>query len=83
MLGFNKGIQSAGAAIAWRLDAIAIPYMNLFASSWALVQGSLVIAIPLLWFKITDHTDAMQDGLDNVVGLDEIEAVKSTTEHRE
>lgn len=81
--GFYKGIQSAGAAIAWRLDAIAIPYMNLFASSWALVQGSLVIAIPLLWFKITDHTDAMQDGLDNVVGLDEIEAVKSTTEHRE
>ena len=81
--GFYKGIQSAGAAIAWRLDAIGVPYMNLFASSWALVQGSLVIAIPLLWFQITDTTDAIKDGLDAVVGMEEIEAVKSTVEHRD
>ncbi|KAI5953194.1 hypothetical protein KGF54_002565 [Candida jiufengensis] len=81
--GFYKGIQSAGAAIAWRLDAIALPYMNLFASSWALCQASLIIAIPLIWFRISDHTDAIQDGMDDIVGMDEIEAVKSTTEHKE
>ncbi|CAK9437881.1 uncharacterized protein LODBEIA_P22590 [Lodderomyces beijingensis] len=81
--GFYKGVQSAGAAIAWRLDAIELPYMNLFASSWALCQGSLLIAIPLIWFYIKDHTDALADHMDDAVGLEEIEVVKSTTEHKE
>ncbi|KAI3403948.2 hypothetical protein KGF56_003215 [Candida oxycetoniae] len=81
--GFYKGIQSAGAAIAWRLDAIKVPYMDLFASSWGLVQGSLLIGLPLIWFKIKDHTDALKDGMDDVVGLEEIEVVKSNVEHKE
>lgn len=55
--GFYKGIQSAGAAIAWRLDAYGTAYMSMFASSWALVQGSMVIAIPLIFFMVTDHTE--------------------------
>lgn len=55
--GFYKGIQSAGAAIAWRLDAYGTAYMSMLASSWALVQGSMVIAIPLIFFMITDHTE--------------------------
>lgn len=54
--GFYKGIQSAGAAIAWRLDAYGTAYMSMLASSWALVQGSMVIAIPLVFFMVTDHT---------------------------
>ncbi|CAK7893895.1 hypothetical protein CAAN1_09S05006 [[Candida] anglica] len=61
--GFYKGIQSAGAAVAWRTDAIAIPFIDMFISSWALPVGSLFVAIPLIFFKITDHTEASQDGL--------------------
>ncbi|KAG0672442.1 hypothetical protein C6P40_003126 [Pichia californica] len=55
--GFYKGVQSAGAAVAWRLDAYSTAYMSMFASSWALVQGSLVIAIPLVFFLVSDYTD--------------------------
>jgi len=35
--GFYKGIQSAGAAIIWRLDGLKSPppYMNLFASFYS------------------------------------------------
>ncbi|GAB7363435.1 hypothetical protein MBLNU230_g3710t1 [Neophaeotheca triangularis] len=61
--GFYKGIQSAGAAIIWRLDGLdnPPPYMNLFASCWALLTGSLLIALPVIIIKIKDHADEEQD----------------------
>ncbi|KAK4695678.1 hypothetical protein P7C71_g2106, partial [Lecanoromycetidae sp. Uapishka_2] len=52
--GFYKGIQSAGAAIIYRIDALGVPYMNEFASSWGLLAGSLLIALPLIFMKISD-----------------------------
>lgn len=60
--GFYKGIQSAGAAIMWRLDDLKTPYMNLFASCWVLLVGSLLVAMPVIWVKITDTSDADGDG---------------------
>ncbi|RLV95354.1 hypothetical protein JA1_000993 [Spathaspora sp. JA1] len=69
--GFYKGIQSAGAAIAWRLDAIAVSYMVLFSSSWALCQGSLLIAAPLIFYYIKDTTTAEEDHMEEVVGDEE------------
>lgn len=81
--GFYKGIQSAGAAIAWRLDAMEIPYMDMFASSWGLAIGGLLFCAPLSWMYITDHTDAEKDGMLQVVGDDELEVVKSQVEHKE
>lgn len=54
--GFYKGIQSAGAAISWRLDALHKPFDIMFGTSWGLCQASLVIAVPIIW-KVTDHTE--------------------------
>ena len=61
--GFYKGIQSAGAAIIWRLDGLssAPPYMNLFVSCWVLLAGSLVIALPLVILKIKDTVPVEED----------------------
>ncbi|KZF22845.1 MFS general substrate transporter [Xylona heveae TC161] len=59
--GFYKGIQSAGAAIMWRLDALKIPYMNEFASCWALLGGSLLIALPVILLKVQDTVPVEQD----------------------
>ncbi|KAF2767620.1 MFS general substrate transporter [Teratosphaeria nubilosa] len=61
--GFYKGIQSAGAAIIWRLDGLsdAPPYMNLFASCWGLLAGSLVIAAPVMIWKIKDTIPVEED----------------------
>ncbi|KAF2191097.1 MFS general substrate transporter [Zopfia rhizophila CBS 207.26] len=59
--GFYKGIQSAGAAITWRLDDIGIPYMNMFASNWALLVGSLVIALPVILWKVEDTVSLEKD----------------------
>lgn len=62
--GFYKGIQSAGAAIIWRLDGLDSPppYMNLFASCWGLLAASLIIAAPVMFWKIKD-TVAVEDDL--------------------
>lgn len=61
--GFYKGIQSAGAAVIWRLDGLHSPppYMNLFASCWILLAGSLVIALPVMLLKIKDTVPVEED----------------------
>lgn len=59
--GFYKGIQSAGAAIIFRLDGLHAPYMNLFASCWILLAGSLVIALPVMILKIKDTVPVEED----------------------
>ncbi|PWY71474.1 MFS general substrate transporter [Aspergillus heteromorphus CBS 117.55] len=55
--GFYKGIQSAGAAGMWRMDAEKTPYMTELASCWGLLAASLLIAAPVVFLKIKDHTD--------------------------
>ena len=59
--GFYKGIQSAGAAIMWRMDGLNVPYVNMFASCWGLLAGSLLFALPVIWMKIQDTVSVEQD----------------------
>ncbi|KAI9718614.1 MAG: hypothetical protein M1812_004065 [Candelaria pacifica] len=59
--GFYKGIQSAGAAIIYRIDALDKPFMNIFASSWALLAGSLIVAAPVIIWKIKDTVPVETD----------------------
>lgn len=59
--GYYKGIQSAGAAIAYRLDSLSTPYMSMFGSSWGIIIGALLIMLPLLYFKVENHTDLEVD----------------------
>lgn len=76
--GFYKGIQSAGAAIIWRLDGFkggsTTPFMNLFASCWILLAGSLVVALPVMILKIKDTVPIEEDlkftdeTIDDVIG---------------
>ncbi|KAF5863410.1 hypothetical protein ETB97_010168 [Aspergillus alliaceus] len=59
--GFYKGIQSAGAAGMWALDLDKTPFMTEFASCWGLLLASLLIASPVIFFKIKDHIDIEDD----------------------
>ena len=59
--GFYKGIQSAGAAIVFRIDALKIPFTNIFASCWGILGGSLLIAAHLIWTKIRDTVPLEED----------------------
>ncbi|KAI9705032.1 MAG: hypothetical protein M1836_006814 [Candelina mexicana] len=61
--GFYKGIQSAGAAIIWKLDGRQNPppFINLFASCWILLAGSLLFALPVMLLKIKDTVPVEED----------------------
>ncbi|KAH7923507.1 hypothetical protein BV22DRAFT_577295 [Leucogyrophana mollusca] len=54
--GFYHSIQTAGTAGAWRMDAIGMPYMTILLSAWGLLVGSLVLAFPMIYLRVKDHT---------------------------
>ncbi|KAH1511936.1 hypothetical protein KXX06_005838, partial [Aspergillus fumigatus] len=66
-VGFYKGIQSCGAAIVNNLDARKLSYEKEFISNWVLLSVSLVVAAPVIFFKIRDHIDVQDD----LAGTDE------------
>ncbi|KAK9252146.1 major facilitator superfamily [Lipomyces tetrasporus] len=63
-VGFYKGIQSAGAVVMWAWDSTSPEFMTEFASNWGLLCGSLVVAAPVVWLKIKDHVDILEDLMD-------------------
>jgi hypothetical protein len=54
LAGFYKGLQSAGAAVMWSLDSNKLPYMNEYASNFGLLSASILVAAPVVFFKIKD-----------------------------
>lgn len=60
-VGFYKGIQSVGAAVVFRIDALGTPFMSEFISCWALLGGSLICALPVIWFRIKDTVSVEED----------------------
>ncbi|KII94456.1 hypothetical protein PLICRDRAFT_101144 [Plicaturopsis crispa FD-325 SS-3] len=61
--GFYKSIQSAGAAGVWRADAVQVPYMSLFISTWVLLVAGLVFALPMIHMRVKDYTDLSDETL--------------------
>jgi hypothetical protein len=61
--GFYKAFQSAGAAIYWRVDGLSNPpsYMTMLGSTWGLLAGGLVVALPVILIKIKDHVSVEED----------------------
>lgn len=43
------------------MDAEKTPFITQFASCWGLLVGSLLIASPIIFFKIKDHVDVEED----------------------
>jgi MFS family permease len=61
LAGFYKGIQSAGAAVFWRLDGLKTPYNTMFGATWGLVAGAMVIAAPVIFMRIKDTVTVEED----------------------
>ncbi|XP_002982929.2 UNC93-like protein 1 [Selaginella moellendorffii] len=51
--GFYKGLQSAGAAVAWQLDASEMALMPQLCLNWILMS----LSFPLLWIMVRDFKD--------------------------
>ncbi|KAF9246914.1 major facilitator superfamily domain-containing protein [Melanogaster broomeanus] len=56
-IGFYKAIQSAGAAGVWHTDAVSVPYMNIFISTWVLCAAGMIFAAPMIYYRLQDHTE--------------------------
>lgn len=59
--GFYKGIQSAGAAIFWRLDDLGMEYETMFGVTWGLLAFSLLSAAPIILVRIKDSVSVEED----------------------
>jgi hypothetical protein len=78
-VGFYKGIQSAGAAVIWALDSKGISYLAEYASTFALLGFSLIVAAPVIFLKIKDHVTVEED----LVGTDKTLADVLPPDHPE
>ncbi|KAI1279770.1 major facilitator superfamily domain-containing protein [Xylaria sp. FL0933] len=61
MAGFYKGIQSAGAAVFWALDGDMVSYRVLYGVTFGICAFSILVASPVIWLRIKDHTDIEED----------------------
>ncbi|TGO20871.1 hypothetical protein BPAE_0259g00010 [Botrytis paeoniae] len=60
-VGFYKGIQSAGGAVMWALDAKKLSYHDEFISNWVILSVSCVIAAPVIFLRIKDTVTVEED----------------------
>lgn len=63
-VGFYKGLQSAGAAVMWSLDDHKLSFKKEWGTNLGLLLGSVIIAAPLIFFRIKDHIEIEDDLVD-------------------
>jgi hypothetical protein len=45
----------------WSLDSKETPFMNELASNWGILSGSLIVALPVIFFRIRDTVPVEDD----------------------
>ncbi|KAF9401959.1 hypothetical protein BGZ94_005035 [Podila epigama] len=68
--GFYKGIQSSGAAIAWRINAVKTPFMTELIICFALLVASIPGAA-FLSMRIKDHSEDSAEANQEVKYVDD------------
>jgi hypothetical protein len=55
--GFYKGVQSAGGAVSFRINTLAVSSVNELVVCWVLLAGSLLIAASTIIRKVQDRVE--------------------------
>jgi hypothetical protein len=66
--GFYKGVQSAGAAVAWQLDTRKMSLMSQLAVNWGLMTFSYPLLALLVFLAVKDEdtsVSSVEDGKEN------------------
>ncbi|KAG8390474.1 hypothetical protein BUALT_Bualt01G0087200 [Buddleja alternifolia] len=58
--GFYKGVQSAGAAVAWQIDTHKVPFLNELITNWALMTVSYPLLALLIMKAVKDDDDQVE-----------------------
>ncbi|PMD35703.1 hypothetical protein L207DRAFT_516657 [Hyaloscypha variabilis F] len=83
--GWYKSIQSAAAAIVWRLDGLKISYKSMYISTWVILLVSMSTTFYVSFTKVKEHsTDERRvfvsegAGIEGpgAAGIDDTEALK-------
>ncbi|KAL1747368.1 hypothetical protein HDZ31DRAFT_80486 [Schizophyllum fasciatum] len=53
--GWYKSLQSAGAAIVWRLDGLEISYKSMYLSTWMIMVFAVMTAFYVAFSKVQEH----------------------------
>ncbi|KAJ6839166.1 putative UNC93-like protein 1 [Iris pallida] len=59
--GFYKGVQSAGAAVAWQVDTHKTPLLTQLIINWVLTTVSYPLLIVLVFLAVKDEDATTQD----------------------
>lgn len=59
--GFYKGVQSAGAAVAWQIDNHKTPLLSQLIVNWSLTTLSYPLLVVLVLLAVKDE-DTAEDG---------------------
>ncbi|XP_021858677.2 UNC93-like protein 1 [Spinacia oleracea] len=54
--GFYKGVQSAGAAVAWQIDVHSVSYLNQLIVNWVLTTVSYPLLLLLIIYGVKDES---------------------------
>jgi hypothetical protein len=79
-VGFYKGLQSAGGAVMWSLDSHKASYIAEWSSNLGLLLGSVIVAAPLILFRIKDHIALEEDLADVDETIEDVVPTIPTTE---
>lgn len=75
MAGYYKGIQSAGAAVSFGMDAVKTPYLGEILVSWVLT----LVALPLCALVLYHVRDTNYE-VEEMVRVEGVEGVESVPE---
>ncbi|KAK6129362.1 hypothetical protein DH2020_036878 [Rehmannia glutinosa] len=62
--GFYKGVQSAGAAVAWQIDTHNVPFLNELITNWALMTVSYPLLALLIIRAVKDDNEVEEKAKD-------------------
>lgn len=57
-VGFYKGIQSAGAAVAWQVDTHKVSFLTQLVTNWSLTTVSYPLLVVLVLLAVKDDSKA-------------------------
>ncbi|KAK4790657.1 hypothetical protein SAY86_017961 [Trapa natans] len=78
--GFYKGIQSAGAAVAWQMDSHNLPSMKQLAVNWSLTTVSYPLLLLLVMLAVKDEEKNVEVEEGNVEVETKMQATITSTE---
>lgn len=81
LAGIYKSLQSVGSAVTFQLDNALTSYMTMLLSNWILPCVAIVLATPVAWLMVHDHSE--DESQEVVLGTSEQDGTELTPMEKE